>query len=312
LYEQKVQGESQGSIKLLNFEKVNGQSMEFAGVKAYTFEFKGTVEFLEDGWWSGGGLMWDGNFYFARGNPSQMEMLLPPYVGTGRVKKGSHTDVSGKLEFMKTEKGWRTGKLILGEVEDPASLQMAILRQGALTGDVSAQMKLGTIYKTGDGVPKNLAEAKRWFEMAGQKGNTDAAREAALISLDTAVSQNKVLRSQAVSLQNEATLKECRLNLEVIGLQAHIWAASHDGKLPDYLIYLSNTIASPAFFHCPADLVKSIPWGTTYANFDPSSISYEMISPGMVETEQTETTVYVKCPIHGLCVLVNGKVVAGQ
>jgi len=48
------------------------------------------------------------------------------------------------------------------------------LRPLAEKGNTRAQVKVGTMHDTGQGVPKNAAEAERWFRLAAQEGNADA------------------------------------------------------------------------------------------------------------------------------------------
>jgi hypothetical protein len=47
---------------------------------------------------------------------------------------------------------------------------LASWRRAAEAGDTEAQFILGTAYEEGDGVPKNEAEAVRWFRVAAAKG----------------------------------------------------------------------------------------------------------------------------------------------
>lgn len=48
------------------------------------------------------------------------------------------------------------------------------LRQDADQGVADAQYRLGLKYRMGDGVPKDAAEAFRWYRMAAEKGHADA------------------------------------------------------------------------------------------------------------------------------------------
>jgi len=67
----------------------------------------------------------------------------------------------------------------LGEYSSQASArQRAIsdLKQQASAGDVSAQVQLGVIYLTGDGVTKDDAEAMTWFRKAADQDNPLAER----------------------------------------------------------------------------------------------------------------------------------------
>ena len=44
------------------------------------------------------------------------------------------------------------------------------LKEAAENGDVGAQLYLGLSYYRGEGVPKNVTEAARWFRMAAEQG----------------------------------------------------------------------------------------------------------------------------------------------
>ena len=48
------------------------------------------------------------------------------------------------------------------------------LQTQAKQGDVSAQYNLGVLHATGQGVPRDLAEAAKWFQMAAEQGDTNA------------------------------------------------------------------------------------------------------------------------------------------
>lgn len=53
----------------------------------------------------------------------------------------------------------------------PTPAAIAALNEKALAGDVSAQAKLGQMYALGQGVPRNLAEAAKWFRKAAEQGD---------------------------------------------------------------------------------------------------------------------------------------------
>lgn len=48
------------------------------------------------------------------------------------------------------------------------------LKRSALAGEVSAQLLVGDMYANGDGVPKNLKEALKWYQLAAEQGNAKA------------------------------------------------------------------------------------------------------------------------------------------
>ena len=109
--EERIANESKGLIKLVSFEKTNGQSFEAMGVKGYNMEYKVEIEFVEDCSWGGGGMFsqMQGQFSADPGGPSNaLNALL--YVGKKQMKKGQHETVTGRLTFEQTEQGWRAGK----------------------------------------------------------------------------------------------------------------------------------------------------------------------------------------------------------
>ena len=48
------------------------------------------------------------------------------------------------------------------------------LKAAAEQGDATAQVNLGAMYSTGEGVPENDTEAARWFRMAAEQGDATA------------------------------------------------------------------------------------------------------------------------------------------
>src|SRR5262249_13531904 len=52
--------------------------------------------------------------------------------------------------------------------------EVANLRRFADQGNAEAQLFLGLIYETGDGVPRNHAEAAKWYRLAADQGNAEA------------------------------------------------------------------------------------------------------------------------------------------
>jgi len=69
--------------------------------------------------------------------------------------------------------GWTEGANIAYRPEGP-SPDVAALKQSAATGDADAQNNLGFLYASGQGVPKDFAEAARWFRKAADQNYPDA------------------------------------------------------------------------------------------------------------------------------------------
>lgn len=74
-----------------------------------------------------------------------------------------------------TANSYRSSFLAAVETEsDTSQATVATLKPRALSGDVAAQFNLGRRYYLGQGVPKDPAEAVKWFEMAAQNGDAQA------------------------------------------------------------------------------------------------------------------------------------------
>lgn len=131
----RISQESEGRIRLTEFQKTNGQQGEVMGVKVYGLEFDAQIEFTEDCKWITGmfgqqlsfrtskavaqkqsGFTWD-KFRDAADNPGSI------------VSKGQDIKVSGVVRFVKKEKGWTVDGIELTQVT-PISL---------VSGDASAR-----------------------------------------------------------------------------------------------------------------------------------------------------------------------------
>ena len=55
-----------------------------------------------------------------------------------------------------------------------AGEDIAALRAKAEAGDANAQTRLGVLYETGDGVPKDYGKAAHWYRLAANQGNDHA------------------------------------------------------------------------------------------------------------------------------------------
>ena len=62
---------------------------------------------------------------------------------------------------------------------------VAIWRNLAEKGDADAAFNLGQAYRLGRGVPADSSQAKRWFEVAANKGHVDAQVSLGLLLFDS-------------------------------------------------------------------------------------------------------------------------------
>lgn len=88
---------------------------------------------------------------------------------------------------------------------------VAIWRNLAEKGDADAAFNLGQAFRLGRGVPADSAQAKRWFEMAANKGHVDAQVSLGLLLFDSGE------RGAAMSWLNKAADKGEPRALLVVG-----------------------------------------------------------------------------------------------
>src|SRR5690349_1712315 len=56
----------------------------------------------------------------------------------------------------------------------PPPVDFAAVKAKAAQGDLEAQVKLGQLYASGEGVKRDFAEAARWYKQAADKGYAEA------------------------------------------------------------------------------------------------------------------------------------------
>jgi hypothetical protein len=99
----------------------------------------------------------------------------------------------------------------------------------------------------------------------------------------------------------------CASNLKQIGLAARIWAGDHNGQLPSTFMDLTNSLASPNIFICPADTLHPRTAAGMPAIWNPANVTYQFLTPG-VSLDSVKGQVIVRCPIHGTELLSDGSV----
>jgi hypothetical protein len=85
----------------------------------------------------------------------------------------------------------------------------------------------------------------------------------------------------------------CISNIKQIGLAARMWANDHQEIMPTDFLTMSNELTSPKILTCTADTARNR--ANDWRQFDGSSVSYELLSPGAGAGDPS--VVYVRCPI---------------
>ena len=113
--EGRIKGQSEGRIRLVKFQKTNGQLAEVMGVKVYTLEYETEMEFLEACKWNIraiNGMIMDDELSFrttkAQDRPlGALAQLMESTTNPGtEVSKRPRFKVVGAIRFEKKEKGW--------------------------------------------------------------------------------------------------------------------------------------------------------------------------------------------------------------
>lgn len=75
------------------------------------------------------------------------------------------------------------GLWLSASAADPADAIRALTTQ-AESGDVEAQLALGVMFYSGDGVPRHLGEAAKWMQRAAEQGNAVAQSNLGVLYLN--------------------------------------------------------------------------------------------------------------------------------
>ena len=95
----------------------------------------------------------------------------------------------------------------------------------------------------------------------------------------------------------------CISNIKQICLAARIWEDQQkSGRLPADFLTMSNELTTPRILTCASDTARIR--ADNWQLFDGSSVSYELLSPG-VDARDTDV-VYVRCPICNNVGMVDG------
>lgn len=143
------------------------------------------------------------------------------------------------------------------------------------------------------------AQVQELGALRAENQRLQAARAAAVAKADVATEADPI-----AAAQEEAKRINCVNNLKQVGLAARLWAGDNQGVLPNNFLTMSNELSTTKILVCPSDSIRKA--AETFRTFNDSNLSYEMLSPGVLET--FPDVVYVCCPIHNIVDMVDGSV----
>ena len=105
VFENKIRNEAQGRIRLVSFQKTNGQKRQMFGENVYHLEFQAEIEFTQNCKWVKNA----DNTLSLRTTPPPSNALFDTDIGPV-VQAGQRQIINGSFDFEKTEQGWRAAQ----------------------------------------------------------------------------------------------------------------------------------------------------------------------------------------------------------
>ena len=135
--------------------------------------------------------------------PSAQNNLGHMYRGGKGVPQNDKTAV--KWYRLAAEQGDANAQRSLKRLQKEIAEQNKLreLQARAKQGDANAQYQLGTMYDNGQGVPKDVKEAVKWYRLAAEQGNTSAQKRFGELVLQDFVygSDNRKLENLVKSVE---------------------------------------------------------------------------------------------------------------
>ena len=100
----------------------------------------------------------------------------------------------------------------------------------------------------------------------------------------------------------------CGNQMSSVGCGARFWAEDNSNRLADNFLIMSNELCTPKFLICPSDQIRRP--AESWATFSTNTCSYEILRPGMPDTDWTNA--YFRCLIHGHLGFADGTVFDGH
>jgi hypothetical protein len=96
----------------------------------------------------------------------------------------------------------------------------------------------------------------------------------------------------------------CINNIKQIVLAARIWANDHQDIMPSDFLTVKSELSSPKVLTCTADAARTAV--NDWRQFNGSSVSYELLSPGLEEKDRNADVVFIRCPVCNNVGLMDG------
>ena len=117
----------------------------------------------------------------------------------------------------------------------------------------------------------------------------------------------------AIRAKREAQSMSCSSHLVSLGLIARLWADENGERLPtnyECMRYVRELpMNAPRGWVCPADDGNPMAGKKDWSDFNPAHAGYEIVSPGVPDTETN--AVLFRCKVHGHLCYADGSVYDG-
>jgi len=106
--------------------------------------------------------------------------------------------------------------------------------------------------------------------------------------------------------------RNCLAYMVAINSSGRMWANDNGDRMPRTLTEMSNELSSPKVLFCMADpsAQKLREQMSSWDKFDERRCSYEIVNPGI--SESNPTNVFIRCKAHGHLGYVDGSVFDGK
>ena len=167
--------------------------------------------------------------------------------------------------------------------------------------------ELQRLRRDNEEVNRLRAEAARHRKALEELPSIESAYERIVREIETTKLKTAALTDdEFFSLLEENHRKmQCVVHMKQVLLAARVWSNEHGGdNMPTHYLAINAELPDVKLLVCPSDVSRRP--AADWNSFEPLNASYEMLSPGVSETDPE--IVYIRCPIHGAAGLVDGSV----